>query len=327
MCIRDRVYIDEDGKARIDKLKMIAAEREREMKGMNNAYFYSKLAEYGFTITKRRKAERDESIAQQIKEVKSLKSEQKKEVRDIVLQALKDSPEVVVNSYLRWAKEAMRRDVVSNIQRRAADLIKEDDETRYQSLEFLKKYSLHFDSGNITKLVNAYIKLHSLKFTDETIHETLSNYNHKQFSSDWRRYKTFMLREAYKDGYLRKVLKVEDKAEIKGYNAIAKRLSKLRSGFTESQLRKEIQIPFTKIVLSKSKKKGADLYMELPVASFTKEKALSILKSMFEIERKKYLRHSEYSIVGEVGIDVPCPFRNSDTPPDSKELSQFLSIL
>ena len=303
------VRCKEPGFYEVDILRIYAAEKARQEKYMNNAYYYQKLCEFdGVEMAGSEEVSGDEEqlVASDLKEVNKDIRIAKKEAIGNIQKALRHCPEIVIGAYFLYCNSTSNRNATKAIRQRVPKFIPEPNSEAHQlCFDFLQQHKHYFIGNWVQRLINAYIKLqwigaHQAYFDKHIFDE----WNEREFARIWRVFATYMDAEAYKDKYVRRQMKVEHKAEIKALTLIAKDLA------DETEIRTgklyEILDKWLSRYITDSVKQSA--------VRFTRQGALSLVESLFLVKTHHFIRYDRIELRGQYGIDIPPPLHDHSLP-------------
>ena len=321
---------DKDGIPEIDNLKILAAIRETKLKYANNAYFYTELSKYSNIIILG-----DQVVSEEEKEVQEIRQaiirDEQEEVaqilkteKELVLEQLKEDllsiPSIVVQAYLIHAQNTKNRHALGKIHLRCPKLIVEKE--RAVSLSWLDEYKEHFKLDYFVKLINAYIKLHSIQASQETIEHEITNYNKSAFNRKWKQLEQDMEFAIYEDANnTRKLLSAAHKTDIKIKKGIVELIRKYIAIISMLKLytpnltvtTSDLLQMITKFLTVRVKGKEATLLVK------TQGQLETILNTSFNVQEVKYAGYKEYIIT-----DRDIPFGLEQLPSKSKFAKSYL---
>ncbi|GEM_PF-2176372 len=208
-------YTDDDG-SKIDRLKIFAAIKEREIKYCNNAYFYTQIDQYknihleGF---EEEKNERLGMIKSNLDDLESERQKAKKAIKETLKNDLINKGSIVVHSYLIATQAAKNRHGIKKILARTSNIIlKEEKEL---AKEYYQDYKPFFSEDWYLKMINAYIKLRFLDLEEEVLEAEITSYSERRFNQKWKRLVSHTELNIYSKRHLRKYLDSNHKIDIK----------------------------------------------------------------------------------------------------------------
>ena len=316
-----------DGRAEVDMLRIMAAERERMTRYMNNAYFYDRLSKYDGIQFEADQPGSDDQQTEELREGMKVTAKEMRAIRKASIQACADmllsQPSVVIMAYLLYCERSKNRHALKAIYNRVPDLlIKEAEQARTYKMakDFIETYEDAFKHRHLQPIINAFMRMHGAGIDADTIREYIQDFNPERFKRVWQQFSAFIDQHMYEDSYLRRHMEPVHKAEVKARIRISKKVAEY-SALTGTQLIQVMKdaLKYKRPYLKEERKNEKVDFPRYTVKTelvnstdFSAEQARTILHSMFDVSEVKYCTFTEFQIHGQYGIDtVPDLMRRS----------------
>ena len=218
------IYLDQNGEAKVDILRILSEERQRKINGMNNAAFYTELAKHSNIILQGNEAEDTKDKVKE--ELETIKTDERTKEHDAVSEAKKlihDEDGLIFHAAYFHAKKRRSKlaDLISlcYFNNRPPKFFSGD------ALQFYKEHEEAFVKNWYTPLLKAFLVLHYLGIVEDNKDTLLDNFNKTDFKIFFNRLSTFLLFDIYEDRKTRRHLTKIHKIEIRLLAKLQKLLS------------------------------------------------------------------------------------------------------
>lgn len=274
-------YQDADGRVQVDVLRIMATVRQRMLDGMNNTFFYTAISDAPGVVM-----QCDPATPADVDAVKSalavtdadMKLQREQTVARLQ-NDLQTQPEAVVGAYFQHATETNNRHTTADIQRMVGDLL---EAGMASGVVYLEQHAEDFTHKWFRQLIRAFMRLHFIGLPAEQIAGEVAAYTPAEFLERWRTFSRAIETELYDNRHTRKFLSAPHRVEIKTVSLIRKWVMDMDTGnpIPLEDVTRLINRNLTRRKLSVSLD-GVEVEQ---FAILTKEKALTLIKSLFDVD-------------------------------------------
>ena len=278
----DKIYLDKNGKAHIDILRILAEVKQRETDSANNCYLLSKLdaLDNFHIITNSDTAHTDdiEDAAELLAASAEIEKERKAALLSRLKEDLKEQSEIVVKAYQMQKQRNKDHHADNFVNVTANDLT--ESATDADALTYLTNNTEILEDAKCRNLIRAFCKMYLVGADAQTISEEIDNYNESQFNKTWKAIRTGIEMKMYEIRRERKKFVPMHKLDLKVRKAAAAKITEALAEKDKLTL-DEITLIIQSIYSRKRYNKAFEVDVIERAANITRTKAKGIFFELF----------------------------------------------
>ena len=285
--ISPNVYVD-NNVAKIDHLRILNIEKQRQLETMNNSAFYTELMQYD-GIHYKGIATLNQGVEIDVKPI------DREPIKKQLKAELIRNPESVISGLYHFYMEKKNAHGICDLDQKVPDLVNGTSEF-YDANKHLFNYKWYRFN------IRQYAFLHFIGMDKDSIASYMNESSEAQFGLDVQKWKFAMGIEMYKNRHYRSRMNVKHKLDMRDYNKFIIQVRKLENGkrLNSIQLQRKINDAFQNAYQLKNKEK--DPYWEnkekiKPQKVYWDEKMIhKYITLFFECDWVQFIGYREYNI-------------------------------